>query len=163
MVKEVDNAITLTAFRLLVSDLLALFQAVNEGVINVLEHYFEMSKPDAERALKIYKTFVEQTDRVISFLSLARSLEYITRLTIPNIKHAPTSLGDSLEEYLADPEFNKNRDQYIERKNSNATDLSQQAAVATTKAENKPLKSALKKNITGAQAASLGQLVHQAS
>jgi hypothetical protein len=33
---EVDNEITLLAFRLLVSDLLELFHVVNEGVINVL-------------------------------------------------------------------------------------------------------------------------------
>ncbi len=31
-----DNEITLTAFRMLVSDLLAFFHVVNEGVINVL-------------------------------------------------------------------------------------------------------------------------------
>lgn len=33
---EVDNEITLTAFRLLVMDLLVFFHVVNEGVINVL-------------------------------------------------------------------------------------------------------------------------------
>lgn len=33
---EIDNEITLQAFKLLVEDLLVLFQAVNEGVINIL-------------------------------------------------------------------------------------------------------------------------------
>ena len=33
---EVDNEITLEAFRLLVKELLRLFQVVNEGVINIL-------------------------------------------------------------------------------------------------------------------------------
>lgn len=33
---EVDNEIALTAFRLLVMDLLVFFHVVNEGVINVL-------------------------------------------------------------------------------------------------------------------------------
>jgi len=33
---DLSNDITLTAFRLLVSDLLALFQPLNEGVMNVL-------------------------------------------------------------------------------------------------------------------------------
>jgi len=33
---DISNDVTLTAFRLLVSDLLILFQPLNEGVMNVL-------------------------------------------------------------------------------------------------------------------------------
>ena len=40
MENEINNDIVLTAFRMLVNDLLALFQELNEGVINILEHYF---------------------------------------------------------------------------------------------------------------------------
>ena len=110
---EVENEITLTAFRLITMDLLALFHLMNEGTINVLEHYFEMSKYDAERALKIYKTFSKQTDQVVEFLSTARHYEHATRLEIPKLKHAPTSLTSSLEEYLNDPDFEINRRQYL--------------------------------------------------
>ena len=77
------------------------------------EHYFEMSKVDAERALGIYKTFSKQTDRVVRFLSVARQYENATRLEIPKLKHAPTSLTKSLEEYLHDPDFDLNRRQYM--------------------------------------------------
>lgn len=115
---DVNNDIVLTAFRLLVNDLLALFQELNEGVINLLEHYFEMSKVDAERALKIYKKFVDQTKYVIDYLRVAKHLEYATRLHVPTIKHAPTALTSSLEEYLDDPNFEVNRRQYLaERQN----------------------------------------------
>lgn len=77
------------------------------------EHYFEMSKYDADRALKIYKTFSKQTDHVVQFLSVARQHENATRLEIPKLKHAPTSLTSSLEEYLNDPDFDVNRRQYL--------------------------------------------------
>ncbi|KAF3201748.1 hypothetical protein TWF106_002717 [Orbilia oligospora] len=110
---DVDNEITLTAFRMLVSDLLAFFHVVNEGVINVLEHYFEMSRYDAERALEIYKVFTRQTEDTVEFLQNARRLETATRLQIPNVKHAPTSLTKALEEYLLDPDFDVNRRQYL--------------------------------------------------
>lgn len=50
-------------------------------------HYFEMSRTDAERALRIYKTFVERTNEVIEYLSEAKSLEHAMRLQIPNVKH----------------------------------------------------------------------------
>lgn len=110
---EVENEITLTAFRLITMDLLTLFHIMNEGTINVLEHYFEMSKYDAERALTIYKTFSKQTTLVVEFLSTARHYENATRLEIPKLKHAPTSLTGSLEEYLNDPDFEINRRQYL--------------------------------------------------
>ena len=112
-------------------DLLSLYHVGNEGTINVLgkqiicnavrsliilERYFEMSKPDAERALGIYKTFSKQTDQVVAFLSVARQFENATRLEIPKLKHAPTSLTSSLEEYLNDPDFEINRRQYLAQK-----------------------------------------------
>ncbi|KAI9682087.1 MAG: hypothetical protein M1817_000141 [Caeruleum heppii] len=113
LTSEPDNEITLTAFRLLVTDLLALFYVMNEGVINLLEHFFEMSKFDAERALAIYKTFAKQTTFVVEYLSVARQYEHATRLEVPKLKHAPTSLTGSLEEYLHDPDFEINRRQYL--------------------------------------------------
>ena len=79
----------------------------------ISEHYFEMSKPDAVRAFKIYTNFSKQTDNVVQFLSVARQYENATRLEIPKLKHAPTSLTSSLEEYLNDPDFEINRRQYL--------------------------------------------------
>ena len=72
-----------------------------------------MSKYDAERALLIYKTFSKQTNQVVEYLSTARQYEHATRLDIPKLKHAPTSLTGSLEEYLNDPDFEINRRQYL--------------------------------------------------
>src|ERR1700744_1303558 len=77
-----------------------------------------MSKPDAERALKIYRSFVKQTDQVVRYLSIARHYEHATRLEIPKIKHAPTSLSSSLEEYLKDSDFEINRRQYLAQQES---------------------------------------------
>lgn len=81
--------------------------------LTMTEHYFEMSKVDAERALAIYKTFSKQTDEVVAFLGVARTYENATRLEIPKLKHAPTSLTSSLEEYLTDTDFEINRRQYL--------------------------------------------------
>ncbi len=72
-----------------------------------------MSRPDAERALNIYKTFGRQTDQVVQYLTLARQYESLTRLEVPKLKHAPTTLTSSLEEYLSDPDFEVNRRQYL--------------------------------------------------
>ncbi|KAM4068053.1 ANTH domain-containing protein [Hirsutella rhossiliensis] len=110
---EPENEITIAVFRLLVLDLLALFQMVNQGLINILGHFFEMSKPDAERAMDIYRTFTRQTDAVVQYLSVARLHEHHTRVEVPKLKHAPVNLGRQLEEYLKDSDFEVNRRQYL--------------------------------------------------
>ena len=135
LVTESDNEITLTAFRLLTMDLLVLFSVMNEGTINVLEHYFEMSRPDAERALNIYKTFSKQTDQVVQYLSVARQYELSTRLEIPKLKHAPTSLTNSLEEYLNDPDFDINRRQYLAQRQGKGTGAKLSAGITSTPAK----------------------------
>ena len=95
------------ALRMLVKDLLILFQACNEGVINVLgervdqhpifhanawlEHYFEMSKVDASEALRLYRHFCKQTERVVEFLGVAKKLQNLLTVPIPNLKHVSSS------------------------------------------------------------------------
>ncbi|KAI9038546.1 ENTH domain protein [Aspergillus affinis] len=125
---EVENEITLTAFRLLTLDLLTLYSVMNEGTINVLEHYFEMSRPDSERALDIYKTFAAQTEEVVKFLGVARHFQSATRLEIPKLKHASTDLTRLLEDDLNDPDFDLRRREYLLSKGKPAGSLPKVAA-----------------------------------
>ncbi|KAL4918973.1 ANTH domain-containing protein [Aspergillus aurantiobrunneus] len=131
---EIENEITLTAFRLLTLDLLTLYSVMNEGTINVLEHYFEMSRPDSERALEIYKTFAAQTEEVVKFLGVARHFQSATRLEIPKLKHASTDLTRLLEDDLNDPDFNQRRREYLARQGKSVGS----AFEAAPTADNKP-------------------------
>ncbi|KAI9650541.1 hypothetical protein NHQ30_000558 [Ciborinia camelliae] len=125
---ETENEITITVFRMLVLDLLALFHVINQAMINILAdkvfanetagHFFEMSKPDAERSMEIYRNFTRQTDFVVSYLSVARQYEHQTRVEVPKLKHAPVNLGKQLEDYLMDPDFDINRRQYLAEQES---------------------------------------------
>ncbi|KAJ4473659.1 ANTH domain-containing protein [Lentinula aciculospora] len=121
---DLEDELTTTSLRMLVKDLLILFQAGNEGVINVLEHYFEMSHVDAEQALAIYRNFCKQTERVVEYLGVAKKLQNILNVPIPNLKHAPVSLAGALEEYLNDPNFEQNRIEYKTNKASTQRGLS---------------------------------------
>lgn len=114
--EDVDDDVSMTALRLLVKDLLVLFTAVNEGVINVLENFFGMSQVDATMALKIYRTFCRDTEKVVAYLGTAKKLYHVLNIPIPNLRHAPLSLANSLEEYLNDPNFEQNRQEYRENK-----------------------------------------------
>uniref|UniRef100_A0A1D1ZEY6 ENTH domain-containing protein C19F8.03c n=1 Tax=Anthurium amnicola TaxID=1678845 RepID=A0A1D1ZEY6_9ARAE len=138
---EIDNEITLFAFSLLVKDLLVMFRSVNEGVISVLDQYFEMSKIDAKEALQIYKTFVKQTEKVVDYLGAAKKIQDRLGVDIPNLRHAPTSLTGSLEDYVNDPDFEIHRQQYKlakERKAQKAQIVQRAPSVSTKPSENKP-------------------------
>lgn len=116
LVEEPENEITLTAYRLVTLDLLSLFSAMNEGTINVLEHYFTLSRADSLHALQLYRRFSAQTDAVVKFLRTARRYESQTCLQIPSLKHASTDLEKLLEDDLADPDFEARRKEYRTQK-----------------------------------------------
>ena len=97
-------------------DLLAHYMGMNEGIINMLEHYFDMSRKDAERSLELYKRFCWQTEKVVAFLNSSKRLSYSLRSAVPSLKHAPLSLAGALEEYLDDPNFEENRSEYLRNK-----------------------------------------------
>ncbi|GMM43902.1 Yap1801 protein [Pichia kluyveri] len=113
---EVNNDLVILSFRMLTTDLITLYQCLNEGILNILEHFFDLSKIDAERAFTIYEHFTKETKKVIEFLRIAKHLESLTKLRVPTIKHAQTSLTESLKDYLQDPDFEINRRQYLAEK-----------------------------------------------
>ncbi|KAJ1598216.1 hypothetical protein NDA14_000393 [Ustilago hordei] len=113
---DLNDDLIMSAFRMTLKDLLAIYTAINEGVINILEHYFEMARSDAERALELYRRFCRQTENVVAFLNSAKKASHSLNLAIPSLKHAPVSLAGALEEYLKDPNFEQNRKEYKENK-----------------------------------------------
>ena len=94
---NLEDELNITALRMLVKDLLILFQACNEGVINVLEHYFEMSHIDAQEALAIYKHFCKQTESVVEYLGVAKKLQNLLNVPIPNLRHVRSLNSDSFQ------------------------------------------------------------------
>ncbi|KAK4312403.1 hypothetical protein Pmani_016175 [Petrolisthes manimaculis] len=103
---ELTNGVINTAFMLLFRDLIRLFACYNDGIINLLEKYFEMNKKQARDALDCYKKFLIRMDRVAEFLKVAESVG-IEKGDIPDLTKAPSSLLDALEAHLASLEGKK--------------------------------------------------------
>ncbi|KAI9089582.1 ANTH domain-containing protein [Phlyctochytrium arcticum] len=118
--EEIDNVVTLQAFRLLIGDMMALFHLLNEAVIRILSEYFEMAKLDASRALQVYKNFATQTTKTVEFFEIARRLKPALGVDVPVFKHAPISLAGALEDYLKAPDFEAQRIAYKEKKAAKA-------------------------------------------
>lgn len=105
-VSDLENHLLLYAFQLLVQDLLGLYNALNEGVITLLESFFELSIEHAKRTLDLYKDFVDMTEYVVRYLKIGKAVG----LKIPVIKHITTKLINSLEEHLRE-ETKRQRDE----------------------------------------------------
>ncbi|CAB4254881.1 similar to Saccharomyces cerevisiae YHR161C YAP1801 Protein involved in clathrin cage assembly [Maudiozyma barnettii] len=103
-VGDLSNDLLLFAFKLLVFDLLALYNALNEGIITLLESFFELSHDNAERTLDLYKRFVDLTENVVRYLKTGKAVG----LKIPVIKHITTKLVRSLEEHLREDNITHN-------------------------------------------------------
>lgn len=46
-----------------------------------------MSHADASTALKIYKTFCRDTEKVVAYFAVAKKLMNVLNVQIPNLKH----------------------------------------------------------------------------
>ncbi|KAJ8411493.1 hypothetical protein AAFF_G00163010 [Aldrovandia affinis] len=96
---ELINGVINAAFLLLFKDLIKLFACYNDGIINLLEKFFEMKKGHCKDALEIYKRFLTRMTRVSEFLKIAEQVG-IDKNDIPELTQAPESLLESLETHL---------------------------------------------------------------
>merc|ERR550534_1471453 len=99
---ELRNGVINGAFLLLFKDLIRLFACYNDGIINLLEKYFDMNKKQCKDALDFYKKFLVRMDRVAEFLKVAENVG-IDKGDIPDLTRAPSSLLEALEAHLATP------------------------------------------------------------
>ncbi|XP_012818232.1 clathrin coat assembly protein AP180 isoform X11 [Xenopus tropicalis] len=103
---ELTNGVINAAFMLLFKDLIKLFACYNDGIINLLEKFFEMKKGQCKDALEIYKRFLTRMTRVSEFMKVAEQVG-IDKGDIPDLTQdgcidepAPSSLLETLEQHL---------------------------------------------------------------
>ncbi|XP_069468740.1 phosphatidylinositol-binding clathrin assembly protein-like isoform X1 [Ambystoma mexicanum] len=106
---ELTNGVINAAFMLLFKDSIRLFAAYNEGVINLLEKYFDMKKTQCKEALDIYKRFLARMTKLSEFLKVAEQVG-IDQGDIPDLTQAPSSLLEALEQHLASLEGKKTKE-----------------------------------------------------
>ncbi|XP_052002956.1 clathrin coat assembly protein AP180-like [Xyrauchen texanus] len=97
--KDLVNGVINSSFLLLFKDLIKLYACYNDGIINLLEKFFQMKKGQCKDALEIYKRFLTRMTRVSEFLKTAEQVG-IDKNDIPELTQAPESLLESLETHL---------------------------------------------------------------
>ncbi|VDO93336.1 unnamed protein product [Soboliphyme baturini] len=103
---ELNNGVINSCFILLFRDLIRLFACYNDGIINLLEKFFDLNKKNCKEALDLYKKFLTRMDKVSEFLKVAESVG-IDKSEIPDLAKAPNSLLEALEQHLSSLEGQK--------------------------------------------------------
>lgn len=113
---DLNNGVINACFMLLFRDLIGLFACHNDGIINLLSKYFTLNRKMCREAFDLYKKFLVRMDKVSDFLRVAEVVG-IDKEEIPDLRRAPSSLIDALEQHLQNIESNKK----ILKQQSNAT------------------------------------------
>ncbi|KAI9168156.1 hypothetical protein H9P43_007528 [Blastocladiella emersonii ATCC 22665] len=97
---EIDNEVTLAAFKLLLRDLMRLYHILNEGVINILQRLGDLPPPLARNGIALFRQLVAQAKAVDTFLATARGFPPgVLQISVPDFRHIP-DIADSLEAEL---------------------------------------------------------------
>uniref|UniRef100_UPI003AABD59B clathrin coat assembly protein AP180-like isoform X2 n=1 Tax=Centroberyx gerrardi TaxID=166262 RepID=UPI003AABD59B len=97
--QELNNGVINACFLLLFKDLIKLYACYNDGIINLLEKFFQMKRSQCKDGLEIYKRFLTRMTQVSEFFKIAEQVG-IDKNDIPELTQAPESLLESLETHL---------------------------------------------------------------
>lgn len=155
---DLTNGVINMCFMLLFRDLIRLFACYNDGIINLLEKYFDMNKKQCRDALDLYKKFLIRMDRVGEFLKVAENIG-IDKGDIPDLTKAPNSLLDALEGHLASLEGNTPTQSANNQKNlkSGVSALSSTSNAFGTAASNTQIDETLKQQAVAEEEAAMNQ------
>ncbi|XP_060211355.1 putative clathrin assembly protein At5g57200 [Lycium barbarum] len=88
------------ALALVLKESFKIYCAINDGIINLVDFFFEMSKHDAIKALSIYKRAGQQAENLAHFYDFCRGLDVARTFQFPTLKQPPTSFLATMEEYI---------------------------------------------------------------
>lgn len=96
---RLDNGATVGAFNLLLDDGLVLFKLLSGANLQLLDSYFDMDKPNAQKAYKLYEKHCRQSLGLLDFFKFAKKTG-LSRRNIPALKSTPDSILEAMKEFL---------------------------------------------------------------
>lgn len=96
----VRNHVIQAALGLVLKESFKLYRAINDGIINLVDKFFEMQRHDAVKALEIYKRAGQQAERLSEFYDVCKSLDLARSFQFPTLEQPPQSFLTTMEEYV---------------------------------------------------------------
>uniref|UniRef100_A0A5B7AMD2 ENTH domain-containing protein n=1 Tax=Davidia involucrata TaxID=16924 RepID=A0A5B7AMD2_DAVIN len=88
------------ALALVLKESFKIYCAINDGIINLVDLFFDMSKLDAVKALNIYKRAGQQAEHLADFYEFCKGLDFARTFQFPTLRQPPPSFLETMEEYI---------------------------------------------------------------
>ncbi|MED6122518.1 hypothetical protein PIB30_040515 [Stylosanthes scabra] len=95
-----SNYLVQYALALVLKESFKIYCAVNDGIINLVDVFFDMQKHDARKALLIYKRAGHQCDQLANFYEYCKGLELARNFQFPTLRQPPSTFLGTMEEYI---------------------------------------------------------------
>ncbi|KAF8398978.1 hypothetical protein HHK36_014843 [Tetracentron sinense] len=96
----VGNYVIQYALALVLKESFKIYCAINDGIINLVDKFFEMPRHEAVKALEIYKRAGQQAGGLSDFYEVCRGLELARNFQFPVLREPPQSFLATMEEYI---------------------------------------------------------------
>ncbi|KAF9674012.1 hypothetical protein SADUNF_Sadunf10G0083500 [Salix dunnii] len=96
----VGNYVIQYALALVLKESFKIYCSVNDGIINLVDKFFEMPRHEAITALEIYKRAGQQAGNLSDFYELCKGLELARNFQFPVLREPPQSFLATMEEYI---------------------------------------------------------------
>lgn len=98
----VGNYVIQYALALVLKESFKIYCAVNDGIINLIDKFFEMPRHEAIKALDIYKRAGQQAGSLSDFYEVCKGLELARNFQFPVLREPPRSFLATMEEYISE-------------------------------------------------------------
>ncbi|KAL1217458.1 putative clathrin assembly protein [Cardamine amara subsp. amara] len=95
-----SNYLIQYALALVLKESFKIYCAINDGIINLVDMFFEMTRHDAVKALNIYKRAGQQAENLAEFYDYCKMLELARNFQFPTLRQPPPSFLATMEEYI---------------------------------------------------------------
>ncbi|CAK9180284.1 unnamed protein product [Ilex paraguariensis] len=96
----VGNYVIQYALALVLKESFKIYCSINDGIINLVDKFFEMPRHEAINALDIYKRAGQQAGSLSDFYEVCKGLELARNFQFPVLREPPQSFLVTMEEYI---------------------------------------------------------------
>ncbi|KAG4153488.1 hypothetical protein ERO13_D04G186800v2 [Gossypium hirsutum] len=96
----VANYVIQYALALVLKESFKIYCAINAGIINLVDKFFEMPRHEAVKALDIYRRASQQANSLSDFYEVCKGLELARNFQFPVLREPPQSFLATMEEYI---------------------------------------------------------------
>ncbi|KAL8142053.1 hypothetical protein V2J09_015085 [Rumex salicifolius] len=96
----VRNYVIQYALALVVKESFKIYCAINDGIINLVDKFFEMPRHEAMKALEVYRRAGQQAGSLSEFYEVCKGLELARNFQFPSLREPPQSFLATMEEYI---------------------------------------------------------------